>query len=84
MSGVFLLPGYADMAGLLAAVRAAGVERVVLLSGSSAGSGDMTNAVTAFMVTSEQAVHGSGLDATIVRPGGFMSNDELLRDLGAG
>ena len=34
--GVFLLPGYADMEGLLAEVRAAGVERVVLLSGSSA------------------------------------------------
>jgi uncharacterized protein YbjT (DUF2867 family) len=50
------------------------VERVVLLSGSSADSGDMTNAVTAIMVTSEEAVRGSGLDATIVRPSGFMSN----------
>jgi uncharacterized protein YbjT (DUF2867 family) len=74
ISGVFLLPGYADMPGLLGVIRAAGVERVVLLSGSSAGSGDMTNAITAFMVTSEEAVRGAGLDATIVRPSGFMSN----------
>lgn len=74
VSGLFLLPGYADMSGLLAAARLAGVERVVLLSGGSAGSGDMTNAVTAFMVTSEEAVRACGLAATIVRPSGFMSN----------
>ena len=42
--GVFLLSGYADMEGVLAEVRAAGVERVVLLSGSSAASGDMRHA----------------------------------------
>ena len=45
--GVFLLPGYEDMDGVLAAMRDAGVERVVLLSGSSAASGDKTKAVTA-------------------------------------
>jgi uncharacterized protein YbjT (DUF2867 family) len=74
VSGVFLLPGYADMPGLLEVIHHAGVERVVLLSGSSAPSGDMTNAITAYMVTSEQAVRASGLQATILRPSGFMSN----------
>jgi uncharacterized protein YbjT (DUF2867 family) len=74
VTGVFLLPGYADMAGLLDIVGRAGVERVVLLSGSSAASGDMRNAITAYMVTSEQAVRDSGLPATILRPNEFMSN----------
>jgi uncharacterized protein YbjT (DUF2867 family) len=74
VSGVFLLPGYADMPGLLEIIRRANVERVVLLSGSSAPSGDMTNAITAYMVTSERAVRESGLKATILQPSGFMSN----------
>jgi uncharacterized protein YbjT (DUF2867 family) len=39
VQGVFLLPGYEDMEGVLAVMRGAGVERVVLLSGSSAQSG---------------------------------------------
>ncbi|HTZ29698.1 MAG TPA: NAD(P)H-binding protein [Streptosporangiaceae bacterium] len=73
VSGVFLLPGYADMPGLLEVIRQAGVERVVLLSGSSAD-GDTSNAVTAYMAASEAAVRGSGLPATILRPSGFMSN----------
>lgn len=60
--------------GLLEAIRRAGVERVVLLSGSSAGSGDTANAITAYMAGSEAAVRGSGLTATILRPSGFMSN----------
>jgi uncharacterized protein YbjT (DUF2867 family) len=72
--GVFLLPGYADMPGVLAAARRAGVRRVVQLSGMSAGSGDMTNAITAYMVMSEQAARESGLAWTIVRPAMFMSN----------
>ncbi|WP_242905185.1 NAD(P)H-binding protein [Actinomadura terrae] len=71
---VFLLPGYADMPGLVAEARRAGVERVVLLSGGSAGSGDMTNAVTRFMVASESAVRESGLPWTFLRPSAFMSN----------
>lgn len=73
ISGAFLLPGYADMPGLLEVIRRAGVERVVLLSGSSAD-GDTGNAVTAYMAASEAAVRGSGLPATILRPSGFMSN----------
>ena len=51
---MFLLPGYEDMDGVLAAMRDAGVERVVLLSGSSAASGDTTNAVTAYMLRSRR------------------------------
>jgi len=74
VSGVFLLPGYADMPKLLDVIARSSARRVVLLSGPSADSGDMTNAVTAYMVTSEQAVHDSGLPATILRPSGFMSN----------
>lgn len=45
VAGVFLLPGYPDMPGLLAEARHAGVSRVVQLSGMSAGSGDMDNEV---------------------------------------
>jgi uncharacterized protein YbjT (DUF2867 family) len=73
VSGVFLLPGYADMPGLLEVIRQAGVERVVLLSGSSAD-GDTANAITAYMAASEAAVRACGLPATILRPSGFMSN----------
>ncbi|MGV9310411.1 NAD(P)H-binding protein [Nonomuraea sp. NPDC003727] len=71
---VFLLPGYEDMPGLVAEARRAGVEQVVLLSGGSAGSGDMTNAVTRFMAASEAAVRESGLPWTFLRPSAFMSN----------
>jgi uncharacterized protein YbjT (DUF2867 family) len=61
--GVFLLPGYEDMEGVLAEVRGAGVERVVLLSGSSAASGDTSNAVSAYMIRSEDAVSESASSA---------------------
>lgn len=74
VTGVFLLPGYRDMPGVLAEARAAGVRRVVQLSGGSAGSGDLTNAVTAYMIRTEEAVRESGLPATVLRPSGFMSN----------
>ena len=78
--GVFLLPGYEDMEGVLAEVRGAGVERVVLLSGSSAGSGDTSNAVSAYMIGSENAVRESGVPFTILRPFAFMSNALRWRD----
>lgn len=74
VQGVFLLPGYRDMPGLLAEIRTAGVRNVVLLSGSSAGSGDTGNAISAYMIRSERAVLDSDVDATILRPSGFMSN----------
>jgi uncharacterized protein YbjT (DUF2867 family) len=80
VQGVFLLPGYEDMEGVLAVMRGAGVERVVLLSGSSAQSGDMSNAVSAYMIRSEAAVRGSGVPWTILRPYGFMSNALRWRD----
>jgi uncharacterized protein YbjT (DUF2867 family) len=72
--GVFLLPGYQDMPGVLAEIQRAGVERVVLLSGSSAASGDESNAVTAYMIRSEAAVTQSGVPWTILRSFGLMSN----------
>jgi uncharacterized protein YbjT (DUF2867 family) len=72
--GVFLLPGYEDMDGVLATMRGAGVQHVVLLSGSSAATGDTSNAVTAYMMRSEAAVKESGVAWTILRPFGFMSN----------
>jgi uncharacterized protein YbjT (DUF2867 family) len=78
--GVFLLSGYEDMEGVLAQVRSARVERVVLLSGSSAASGDTANAVSAYMIRSEDAVRESGVPFTILRPFGFMSNALRWRD----
>ena len=71
---VFLYPGYQDMAGTLAEAGQAGVSRVVMLSGGSAASGDMSNAVSRYMIESEAAVRDSGLAWTMVRSYGFMSN----------
>ncbi|MEQ4722025.1 NAD(P)H-binding protein [Nonomuraea sp. B19D2] len=72
--GVFLLPGYRDMPGLLAQLRQAGVERVVLLSSLATVSTDTRNAVSQYMIRSETAVRESGLDWTFLRPNAFMSN----------
>ena len=72
--GIFLLPGYRDMSGVLAEARRAGVERVVQLSGGSAASGDTGNAISRYMIASEAAVRDSGLAWTILRPSAFMSN----------
>ena len=74
VTGIFLLPGYAGAAELLATAAEKGVRKLVQLSGSSAGSGDMSNAVTAYMVRSEQLARESGLDWTILRPSAFMTN----------
>jgi uncharacterized protein YbjT (DUF2867 family) len=85
VGGVFLLPGYQDMPGVLAQMRRAGVERVVLLSGRSASDGDMSNAISRYMHLSETAVRQSGLPWTFLRPSGFMSNTfEWVRQLKAG
>lgn len=72
--GVFLLPGYADMSGLVAEMGRAGVEQVVLLSSGAAAGGDMSNAISRYMIASEAAVRESGVAWTILRPSGFMSN----------
>jgi uncharacterized protein YbjT (DUF2867 family) len=76
--GVFLLPGYADMPGLVAEMGRAGVEHVVLLSSGAAADGDRSNAVSRYMIESEDAVRESGVPWTILRSSGFMSN--ALRD----
>src|SRR5882724_525745 len=73
-TAMFLYPGYQDMAGTLAEAKQAGVRRVVMLSGSSAASGDVSNAVSRYMIESEAAVRASGLEWTMVRSFGFMSN----------
>ena len=85
VTGVFLLPGYADMPAILAEARQAGVTRVVQLSGSSVGTGDMDNAVTRYMTETEEAARASGLAWTILRPAMFMSNTlQWLSQLRAG
>jgi len=74
ISKMFLMPGYQDAARTLAYARELGVTHVVMLSGNSAGSGDTGNAVSAYMIEAEAILKNSGLDWTIIRPYGFMSN----------
>jgi uncharacterized protein YbjT (DUF2867 family) len=74
VKGMFLLSGYRHMPALLECARAAGVERVVLLSGGSAVASDLDNAISRYMLASEEAVRGSGLAWTVLRPFAFMSN----------
>jgi uncharacterized protein YbjT (DUF2867 family) len=72
--GVFLLPGYRDMPGLLTRMRQAGVERVVLLSSLATIATDTRNVLSEYMIRSESAVQESGLAWTFLRPNAFMSN----------
>jgi uncharacterized protein YbjT (DUF2867 family) len=72
--GVFLLSGYQNMPGLLAEIRRAQVEHVVLLSSSSVPTGDMDNAVARYHILSEAAVRESGVPWTFLQPSSFMSN----------
>jgi uncharacterized protein YbjT (DUF2867 family) len=82
---MFLLPGYQGMAETLALARDAGVRHVAMLSGNSAGRGDTSNAVSAYMIGSETILKQSGLAWTIVRPYGFMSNTlQWIPQLAAG
>nr|WP_239158363.1 NAD(P)H-binding protein [Streptomyces sp. SID13726] len=78
--GLFLMPGYGGQRQILADARAAGVERVALLSGRSAGSGDRENAVAGYLIDAEDAVRESGLDWTALRCTSFMSNALELAD----
>jgi uncharacterized protein YbjT (DUF2867 family) len=71
---VFLLGGYRDMPGVLAEIRKAGAEHVVLLSSRSIVGGDPGNAIVQMWMTSEEAVRSSGVAWTFVRPSGFASN----------
>ena len=69
-SGIFLYPGYQDLTATLAEARRDGVRQVVLLSGSSAASGDMSNAITRYMSESESSGPGIGAgldDRAVVR-----------------
>ncbi|MDI5911090.1 MULTISPECIES: NAD(P)H-binding protein [Streptomyces] len=54
--GLFLMPGYGGQRQILADARAAGVLRVVLLSGLSAVTGDRDNAVAGYLLDAEDAV----------------------------
>jgi uncharacterized protein YbjT (DUF2867 family) len=72
--GVHLLSGYQDMAGLLAEMKRAGVQHVVLQSSSAVPGGDMTNAVARYHILSESAVRESGIAWTFLQPNTFMSN----------
>jgi uncharacterized protein YbjT (DUF2867 family) len=74
VQGVFLLSGYERMEELLAAMRSAGVGRVVLLSSSAAPSGDTSNAVARYHIESERLVQASGIPWTFLQPNSFMSN----------
>jgi uncharacterized protein YbjT (DUF2867 family) len=76
---LFLMPGYEGQRAILADARAAGVERVVLLSGKSAEVDD-DNAVTRYMRAAEDAVRASGLAWTFLRPVSFMANALSLAD----
>jgi uncharacterized protein YbjT (DUF2867 family) len=71
---VFLLGGRRDMPGLLAALRAAGVEHVVLLTSRSVIGRVPGNAISEMWASSEAALFASGLSWTVLRPSGFMSN----------
>ncbi|WP_128434316.1 NAD(P)H-binding protein [Streptomyces cyaneus] len=77
---MFLMPGYAGQRQILTDARAAGVERIVLLSGKSAGTGDTGNAVAGYLIDAETAVRESGLPWTFLRPTSFMSNALQLAD----
>jgi uncharacterized protein YbjT (DUF2867 family) len=69
-----LLAGYEGLDGLLATMRAAGVERVTLQSSSAAPGGDTSNAVARYHILSERAIRDSGLAWTFLQPNSFMTN----------
>ncbi len=85
VSAVFLLSGYDDMPDALTRMREAGVERVVLLSGSGASGGDPDNAIARYQIRSAGFVRDSGLPWTVLQPNSFMTNTyQWLPQLQAG
>ncbi|CAO5255732.1 SDR family oxidoreductase [Frankia sp. AgKG'84/4] len=62
-----------DAAAIIGAAKAAGVRRLVLLSSVAAGTRPHLSAYDGFRAL-EDAVTGSGLAWTVLRPGGFHSN----------
>jgi uncharacterized protein YbjT (DUF2867 family) len=84
-SAIHLLAGYDGLQELLGFARAAGVQRVVLQSASSATATNPDNAVSAYHVASEQAIRASGLSWTFLQPNTFMSNTlQWIPQLAAG
>ena len=76
VDGLFLLTpgiGLAHTAALVGAAQAAGVGRIVHLSSFNV-LGDPMPAMGRWHHEREQMVRGSGIPATILRPGGFMTN----------
>jgi len=73
VSRLFLLGGFATPE-VLATVREAGVEHVVLLTSRCVVGGQPDNAITRMWLDAEAAVRSSGLAWTILRPSGFHSN----------
>ena len=74
VTAAFLLSGYEGLEETLANMQRAGAQRVVLLSSSSAPTGDETNAVARYHIESERAVRQSGLAWTFLQPNTFMTN----------
>ncbi|MEU7375375.1 NAD(P)H-binding protein [Streptomyces albidoflavus] len=75
LSGVerlFLFPHPAGVAGFLDLAKASGVRQVVLLS--SAAVRESANPIGLMHLSVEEAVRGSGLGWTMLRPGAFASN----------
>ncbi|MGW6911660.1 NAD(P)H-binding protein [Streptomyces sp. NPDC054940] len=72
-SGDFMAAG-GDLGAVLDVVRDSGVRRVVLLSSQGVGTGDHPPVL-------EDAVRASGLEWTMLRPGGFHSNTLQWADL---
>jgi uncharacterized protein YbjT (DUF2867 family) len=70
---VFMLSGCRDVAGAVAEMRNAGVERVVLLSSSAAPDGDLSNAIARCHIVAEHAVRESGVPFTFIQPNALMS-----------
>lgn len=74
VEAAFLLSGYNDMRATVEGLRDAGVQRIVLLSSSSAPTGNRNNAVAAYHIESEEIVRDSGVSSTFLQPNSFMSN----------
>ncbi|MFE3192358.1 NAD(P)H-binding protein [Nocardia sp. NPDC059240] len=76
--GVFLSTAGPEIpvhdANLAKAAAVAGVERIVKLSSGRAGDAAATDPIPAWHRAGEDAVRASGVDWTMVRPMGFMSN----------
>src|SRR4051794_4072577 len=68
VDAMFTLAGYAGLTETLAEAARRGVGRVVLLSSSSAPSGNRDNAVARYHLESEDTVRASGLEWTMLRP----------------